>query len=401
MQHPFVIAACLAALVLLGICERVARDRARRAVSIRIHVNGTRGKSTVTRLIAGALREAGIPTVAKTTGTAARILLPDGEERPVRRRAPPNIREQLWLLREARRAGARAVVAECMAIQPELQRASEHAMLSSAIGVITNVRLDHTDVMGRTIDEIAESLANTTPAGGTLVVGGRTFLPVFENRAAALGTKVVVAEPAAEAGSGQAAWEDGNRAVALAVARILGISDRVALDGMRKARPDPGAVSVGTFRIGVRDVSVVEASAANDPESLEMILAGLAENPSSANSANCADMQPDLSSWVAVYNHRDDRALRLRSFADASAVVRRAGHLIMTGDRPCRSLVARVQQARGGRPVSFCKRRRVTRTLAQVLSKQPETAGVVFCGNTKGLEVRSIVGGPTRVVRHG
>ncbi len=96
-------AALLTGLLALLLWERRARDGALAAIPIRIHVNGTRGKSTVTRLIAAALREAGIRTVAKTTGTAPRIILPDGSERPVRRRAPASIREQLWVLREARR----------------------------------------------------------------------------------------------------------------------------------------------------------------------------------------------------------------------------------------------------------------------------------------------------------
>jgi len=38
----------------------------------RIHVNGIRGKSSVTRLIAAALREGKVKTLGKTTGTAAR-----------------------------------------------------------------------------------------------------------------------------------------------------------------------------------------------------------------------------------------------------------------------------------------------------------------------------------------
>ena len=49
-------AAILALVLSLLLWERLARDRALAAVPIRIHVNGTRGKSTVTRLIAGALR---------------------------------------------------------------------------------------------------------------------------------------------------------------------------------------------------------------------------------------------------------------------------------------------------------------------------------------------------------
>ena len=43
-------------------------------IPIRIHVNGTRGKSSVTRLIAAGLRAGGKRTFAKTTGTAPRVI---------------------------------------------------------------------------------------------------------------------------------------------------------------------------------------------------------------------------------------------------------------------------------------------------------------------------------------
>ena len=52
----------------------------------RIHVNGIRGKSSVTRLIAATLREGGIKTAAKTTGTAARILVDHEYDTPVPRK---------------------------------------------------------------------------------------------------------------------------------------------------------------------------------------------------------------------------------------------------------------------------------------------------------------------------
>src|SRR5437870_12875278 len=80
------------------------------AVPLRIHVNGTRGKSSVTRLIAAILREHGISTLAKTTGTAARLIIPDGAERPVPRNGPPNLREMIWATKQAVARDARAVV---------------------------------------------------------------------------------------------------------------------------------------------------------------------------------------------------------------------------------------------------------------------------------------------------
>ena len=396
MPHPFVIGICLGVLLLLGIWERLSRDRARRVLPIRIHVNGTRGKSTVTRLIWGALHEAGIPAMAKTTGTAARLILPDGSEHPVRRLAPPSIREQLWLLRRARRAGARAVVAECMAIQPELQGVSERDMVGATIGVITNVRLDHTDVMGQTLDEIAESLANTIPVGGTLVVGGSRSLAVFERRAARLGCRVVEAMPDEAVSHAGSRWEQANCSVALAVTRELGIPDVVALEGMRKARPDPGAVREQHVSVGGRRVRVVDATAANDPESLALLLGG-AEAPRDDNDSGSAGDpagQCDAGRLIAVYNHRDDRGTRLLAFADHCRDIQNAARFVVTGDRPSRSVMRRVRLRRGPRPVRFVPRGRLGPALEDLLRAQPAVSGIVFCGNTKGLDVRSVLGAP-------
>jgi gamma-polyglutamate synthase len=69
----------LALVFLLGylVMERARHRRQLARVPTRIVVNGIRGKSSVTRLIAGALR--GDPrrvVVAKTTGTAARFIYP-------------------------------------------------------------------------------------------------------------------------------------------------------------------------------------------------------------------------------------------------------------------------------------------------------------------------------------
>jgi len=71
------------------------------SIPIRIHINGTRGKSSVTRLIAAGLREGGKVTVAKTTGTLPRVILPDGREAAILRLMGANIIEQKYIFRHA------------------------------------------------------------------------------------------------------------------------------------------------------------------------------------------------------------------------------------------------------------------------------------------------------------
>ncbi len=105
----------------------------------RIHVNGIRGKSSVTRLIAAALREGKVKTLGKTTGTAARILVNHRKDIVVPRKEA-DIVEQKRILDSYRNAGYKAVVFECMAINPIYQNYLESKIMHSTIGVITNIR---------------------------------------------------------------------------------------------------------------------------------------------------------------------------------------------------------------------------------------------------------------------
>jgi poly-gamma-glutamate synthase PgsB/CapB len=370
---------CLLVLIALGLAERWTRDRAHRAIPIRVHVNGTRGKSTVTRLVWSALREAGVPCLAKTTGTAARVLYPDGTEHPAARRGPANIREQLVALRTARRLGARAVVLECMALDPALQYVSERHIVRSTIGVVTNVRHDHTEIMGNDLDAIASTLANTVPVGGVLVVGDPRDAARFDARAAALKTTVVAADPRAPAAGATArpALLAENIATALAVTRQLGLPDAVALRGFAVAPPDPGTLRAGDAALPDGVAAWVDASAANDPESL----------------ARLVDVSPAVGRdgpeppRIVVYNHRPDRGPRLSCFADRSPTFADASRLVVTGARPAWTLWRhlRLGQHRA-RPV-FVPRAR----LASWLRPRAAGAAIIFCGNARGLDVPDLI----------
>src|SRR5882757_5571579 len=105
--------------------------RALHSIPMRIHVAGTRGKSTTTRLIAAALRAGGRRVLAKTTGAEPRLILPDGSETTWARRGPAAVREQTRLFAKASRLGVDTVVVECMAIRPEFIWASEKHLVQA------------------------------------------------------------------------------------------------------------------------------------------------------------------------------------------------------------------------------------------------------------------------------
>jgi poly-gamma-glutamate synthase PgsB/CapB len=127
-------------LILLGVQEYRKHIKQLSKVPIRVHVNGTRGKSSVTRLIAAGLRAGGIRTFAKTTGTTAKVISDNGDEFSVYRPSGANIIEQLRVIDFAARNGAEALVIECMALQPMYQSLCELKIIKSTVGVITNAR---------------------------------------------------------------------------------------------------------------------------------------------------------------------------------------------------------------------------------------------------------------------
>lgn len=251
----------LAALWLVYLAEearRLAQDR-RRLTHI-VHVNGTRGKSTVSRLIEAGLRAGGVKVFCKTTGTDPMTIDVQGREEPVLRRGPANIKEQIAILRRAAQQGAQVLVIECMAVQPELQRSAQRDILRADIGVITNVRRDHTDVMGETLPQICDALCSTIPRGGILFTAEEGQAGRMEARARELDCQFRQVRPAGD----EPSWDFGeNIALALAVCQSLGVPRETALEGMARFHRDPYALSIHRLGAGI----FVNGLSINDPQS--------------------------------------------------------------------------------------------------------------------------------------
>ena len=72
------IVAASGAFLAAGVAEKALHRRALRAIPIRMMVNGTRGKTSVTRLVAAALREAGLsPDAALLTDGRLTVHIPE------------------------------------------------------------------------------------------------------------------------------------------------------------------------------------------------------------------------------------------------------------------------------------------------------------------------------------
>lgn len=294
--------------------EKLVLKAARKRFKVVIHVNGTRGKSTVTRMIHAMLREAGYRAWGKTTGTEPRLLLPDGTEQLIRRIAPANVREQRTMALRAALAGADALVFECNAVRPELQLVSS-AFLEPDLVVITNARLDHRPEQGSS-DEAARAFAATIPAGGAVATSDTVHRELWHAAAYAKSARCLFVDPAQGQGLGDL---PENAACALAVADWLGLSRERATTAIQTHHADPGAFRLLSWtEPGGSRTWFADASAANDPESTDR-LAGLALERAAVEGMNLAaqDDLPAASRMLVVANRPDrpDRALLFAEYA--------------------------------------------------------------------------------------
>ena len=267
----YILGVLILILLLIGAIEFWQHQRSLDAIPLRIHVNGTRGKSSVTRLIAAGLRAGGVRTFAKTTGTAPRIIDSQGNDRIIHRLRSASIGEQVRLMRFFAQEKPDAVVMECMAVQPQYQWISEQQMVKSHIGVITNARPDHLEEMGPTLDDVRLSLANTIPFNGKMILGENDILETIAPVAKSRNTVLTAADEST-------VQEDDlkdfsylehpqNVAVALEVCVEAGVDKKTALDGMKKVKPDLGALVVHKLDFGNGPILFVNSMAANDPVS--------------------------------------------------------------------------------------------------------------------------------------
>ncbi|MBM3326530.1 MAG: poly-gamma-glutamate synthase PgsB [Calditrichaeota bacterium] len=329
----------LVSLCCYGAIEYYGHQQRLRQIPLRIHINGTRGKSSVTRLIAAGLRAGGFKTMAKTTGTLPRIIDIDGKEIPIIRDQRANIIEQVKIFKYFERRKPQAVVVECMAVLPEYQWICERQLIRSHIGVITNARLDHINEMGHFREQITRSLSNTMPVkeiySGPYIKEGKPLPPVLftsEKQNFPI-MKEVAEEQGVEiyrvGGKGVTVDElrrfghiehPANVGLALAVCAWVGIDRQTALEGMYRSAPDAGALKIARCIHNDKELLFVNAMAANDPESTLEIYHQI------------ANRFAPLGSLLMLLNSRADRQDRSIQLIEMTAANVNFDYFVLTGE---------------------------------------------------------------------
>lgn len=308
---------CLAALL----AESLWLRRARRTVPRRILVTGTRGKSSLVRILTAACRREVPATLGKTTGDRPELLMPDGSRRPLRRRGPARLIEQARLLGRCRELGVECLVVESMTITPEIMQA-EARLLQPTVVAVVDVRDDHRETLGADpAGQRAHYLA-ALPPKAVCLTRDRRLREQASSRPPA--SRPRFADPADDArppdGNGMGEGpEVALLRLAIDVLRAAGLDTPRARDAARRqaarmvAEPHPLPWSG-------RTLTFLDAFSANDPESLTVLWDGwrrrLASRPAP---------------WSVLLATRADRPLRTLQFCRWLAARDDVGEVLVAG----------------------------------------------------------------------
>lgn len=326
MLLPFIVLIFFATYIAYSVKRhRIHQEHILDGFEHRIHVNGIRGKSSVTRLIAASLREGKIKTVGKTTGTAARILVNHRRDVVIPRKEA-DIAEQKRILDMHKDAGYKAIVFECMAINPVYQKYLEEKVMRATIGVITNIREDHMDVLGNTLPEIAKNLAVTIPHNGHLVTAetNKRLLAILRKECKSRGTTLHAVGDMRISDKQMAKFKHfeykANVAIALKVSQLVGVKRSVALAGMHKALPDPGSFMLKQVKRKNKTIHWANLFAINDRESFVQ-----------TSNTLCNKVGSDTKRAI-ILNNRHDRPERVEQFVDIAVNKVKTDYIFTFGD---------------------------------------------------------------------
>nr|MBN2278082.1 poly-gamma-glutamate synthase PgsB [candidate division Zixibacteria bacterium] len=300
MYTPF---ALLLFLIILLIYESIDIDRKVSGIKTRIHINGTRGKSSITRYIAAGMRASEQTTIAKITGVRPTIIGPDGKSCLIKRRGCARVQEQFTIINRAARMNAGCLVLECMSILPEYQKV-ESRKFRPHIYVLTNILDDHREKLGRQIEDQAAGICSAIPSNTRVLTVKNDYLDTIRKYAGKKNSRVIVVDDLD--GQIKSSVPEGvfpaNVALALAACTEAGVSPNIALPAILEEAGISGERPIDLNRLGSKAL-FINGFAVNDTPSAEKYI-------------TCWQrMYPQYENLFIIFNSRADRPLRSEAFA--------------------------------------------------------------------------------------
>jgi poly-gamma-glutamate synthase PgsB/CapB len=372
-----IVSVILCFTICLLIFENWALKRNVNNLQLRIHVNGTRGKSSVTEYIAASIGNAKPSVMAKITGIVPTIML-NGEKQTIKRVGITRVQEQIGVIKRASRKKTDTLVMECMSISPELQRL-ESTFFRPHIYVITNIKDDHREEMGKTLEEQANSICSAIPENCIVVTDEKLFLPKIEKFATRMKSRVVVSE-----GVSQSLLQSipdsvfvENVALALSVCKAAGIDNQLAEQGIMdyvKTLKSP----LTHLNYKGKEILFLNAFAVNDVDS----------------TSNFIDHWKQILGknykTTILFNTRADRPIRSDLFAEWIAKIPFIENVIVIGDHSSRAKRSLLRFGLAVERIHVWNQKKMKNFKENLLSSIPDDSLVVGVGNISGSGFRVI-----------
>lgn len=315
------IAPIIALIVLIGllVLEAAVYHRSVQRIPLRIHVNGTRGKSTVTEYLAEALRQPGRVTMGKITGVIPTLII-NGRRKHIERHGNARLQEQFGIIRRAGKQGCDHLILECMSIDPELQK-TEASFFCPHLYIITNLRDDHREVSGPAKLSYMDAICQAIPPGCTVLTSETEQFERIATAAARKRCPVVRANDELPDILCETSLPPNvireNLALALTACRLLGTDPSVAanrlLDLIRQQPPRLLEVDPA------KGISFLNGFDSNDTASAEIFL------------DQCRSMSGKFRALIVILNTRPDRPGRTRLFTEWIPGIPGLTHVFVSG----------------------------------------------------------------------
>lgn len=355
----------------LLIGEAIIINKSARALRLKVHVNGTRGKSSVTKYIAAGFREANLKTYGKVTGEIPSLILNDGKIEEIKRKGPARVQEQFNIIRKAKKNHIDALVLECMSIDPALQRV-ESNFYKPHIYVITNIRDDHREKMGDTIEEQIFSICNAIPKKSVVITLKSNYSHIIEKIALLRNSTFIEAIELEQKEINlipSSAYESNVR-LALTVCQESGIPRKIAFAGILK-QLDITISPVYSFSLKNQQSYFLNAFSVNDIETTNEYL---------SHWKHTLEIQDSIS---IVFNTRADRPLRTDLFAEwIKANANSISSVALIGDHKARASRILKHTNIKVHKIANSQNKNIKQA---ILDKEIKSKLIVGIGNIKGL----------------